>query len=130
MDHNTYYEVEIDVFEDEQDESLEVEALMRAVVNQFEQWVKLSKKIPPETLVSVVVIEEAGRLCDLIASHLSLKVEDKQALLDAIHIKDRLEKVCEIISREMEILEIERKISGRVRKQMEKPKRNIICVSN
>lgn len=120
MDHDTYYEVEIDVFEDEQEESLEVEALMRAVVNQFEQWVKLSKKIPPETLVSVVVIEEAGRLCDLIASHLSLKIEDKQALLDAINIKNRLEKVCEIISREMEILEIERKISGRVRKQMEK----------
>jgi len=120
MEHSTYYEVEIDIFEDTQEESLEVEALMRAVVNQFEQWVKLSKKIPPETLVSVVVIEEAGRLCDLIASHLSLKIEDKQALLDSIGIKERLEKVCEIISREMEILEIERKISGRVRKQMEK----------
>lgn len=116
----TYHEVEIEEFGQTVEPSLELEALMRAVVHQFEQWVKLSKKIPPETMISVVVVEDAGRLCDLIASHLTLKVEDKQALLDAIEIRDRLEKLCEILGREMEILEIERKISGRVRKQMEK----------
>ena len=97
-----------------------MEALTRAVVSQFENWVKLSKKIPPETMVSVVVVEEPGRLSDLIVSHLSLKIEDKQLLLEAIDIKERLEKLCEILAREMEILELEKKIAGRVRKQMEK----------
>jgi ATP-dependent Lon protease len=98
----------------------ETEALTRTAINQFEQWVKLSKKIPPETLVSVVVVEEPGRLTDLIASHLSLKIEDKQILLEAVSVNDRLERLCEILGREMEILELEKKIHVRVRKQMEK----------
>ncbi|WP_019554110.1 endopeptidase La [Propionispira raffinosivorans] len=115
-----YYEVEIEEFNETVEPSLELEALTRAVVHEFEQWVKLSKKIPPETLVSVVIVEDAGRLCDLIASHLNLKLDDKQALLTATDVKVRLEKLYEILAREMEVLEIERKISGRVRKQMEK----------
>lgn len=115
-----YYQVEVNEFEEMEGKTPEVEALTRSVIHQFEQWVKLSKKIPPETLVSVVTVEEPGRLADLIASHLSLKIEDKQALLDAIKVKDRLEKLCEIIGREMEILELEKKINVRVRKQMEK----------
>lgn len=115
-----YYQVEVNEFEEMEGKTPEVEALTRSVIHQFEQWVKLSKKIPPETLVSVVTVEEPGRLADLIASHLSLKIEDKQALLDAITVKDRLEKLCEIIGREMEILELEKKINVRVRKQMEK----------
>lgn len=115
-----YYEVEINEFKDAEEKPTDVEALTRAVVSQFENWVKLSKKIPPETMVSVVVVEEPGRLSDLIVSHLSLKIEDKQHLLEAIDIKERLEKLCEILAREMEILELEKKIAGRVRKQMEK----------
>ncbi|TCL36537.1 ATP-dependent Lon protease [Anaerospora hongkongensis] len=115
-----YYQVEIIEYEEMEGKTPEVEALTRSVVHQFEQWVKLSKKIPPETLVSVVTVEEPGRLADLIASHLSLKIEDKQALLDAVPVKERLEKLCEIIGREMEILELEKKINVRVRKQMEK----------
>ena len=115
-----YYEVEIEEFDETVEPSLELEALTRAVVHEFEQWVKLSKKIPPETLVSVVIVEDAGRLCDLIASHLNLKLDDKQELLTATDVKVRLEKLYEILAREMEVLEIERKISGRVRKQMEK----------
>ncbi len=115
-----YYQVEITEYEEMEGKTPEVEALTRSVVHQFEQWVKLSKKIPPETLVSVVTVEEPGRLADLIASHLSLKIEDKQALLDAVPVKERLEKLCEIIGREMEILELEKKINVRVRKQMEK----------
>ena len=117
---SSHYEVEVKEFNEESEPNLELEALSRAVIHQFEQWVKLSKKIPPETLVSVVVVEDLGRLSDLIASHLTLKIEDKQELLNAIEVKDRLEKLCEILSREMEILELEKKISGRVRKQMEK----------
>ena len=115
-----YYEVEIEEFDEKVEPSLELEALTRAVVHEFEQWVKLSKKIPPETLVSVVIVEDAGRLCDLIASHLNLKLDDKQELLTATDVKVRLEKLYEILAKEMEVLEIERKISSRVRKQMEK----------
>lgn len=115
-----YYEVQVNEFDETAQPTLELEALGRAVVHQFEQWVKLSKKIPPETLLSVVVVEDLGRLSDLIASHLTLKIEDKQDLLSAVDLKARLEKLCEILSREMEILELEKKISGRVRKQMEK----------
>ncbi|BBB89860.1 MAG TPA: endopeptidase La [Methylomusa anaerophila] len=115
-----FYQVAIQEFTEVETKTPEIEALTRTVINQFEQWVKLSKKIPPETLVSVVVVEEPGRLSDLIASHLSLKIEDKQALLDAVSANERLEKLCEILGREMEILELEKKIHVRVRKQMEK----------
>ena len=119
-DSDTYYQVEINEFDEPEEKTTEIEALTRTVIDQFEQWVKFSKKIPPETLVSVVIVEEPGRLADLIASHLSLKLEDKQALLDGINIQARLEKLCEILGREMEILELEKKINVRVRKQMDK----------
>lgn len=115
-----YYQVQISEFVEVEQKTAEIEALTRTAINQFEQWVKLSKKIPPETLVSVVVVEEPGRLTDLIASHLSLKIEDKQILLEAVGITERLERLCEILGREMEILELEKKIHVRVRKQMEK----------
>jgi ATP-dependent Lon protease len=80
----------------------------------------LGKKIAPETLVAVVTIEEPHRLADLIASHLTLKIPEKQAVLEAIDINARLEKLSSIIAGELEILELERKINQRVRKQMEK----------
>ena len=115
-----FAEAVIEEYDEKTDTSLEMEALTRAVIHAFEQWVKLSKKIPPETLVSVAIIEDAGRLGDLIASHLNLKIEDKQALLSLVNVKARLEMLCEVLAREMEVLEIERKISARVRKQMEK----------
>jgi len=98
----------------------EVEALMRNLVNQFEQYVKMSKKIPPETVVSVITLEEPGRLADVVASHLNLKLSDRQSILEAISVKARLERLCAILAKEMEILELERKINLRVRKQMEK----------
>lgn len=115
-----YYQVQISEFAEVETKTPEIEALTRTAINHFEQWVKLSKKIPPETLVSVVVVEEPGRLTDLIASHLALKIEDKQTLLEAVEITERLERLCEILGREMEILELEKKIHVRVRKQMEK----------
>ena len=117
---DTFYKVVIEEFDFTEAKTPEVEALTRSAVYQFEQWVKLSKKIPPETMMSVVTVEEPGRLADLIASHLSLKVEDKQALLDAIGVQERLERLCSIVGRENEILEMEKKINIRVRKQMEK----------
>ncbi len=114
-----FYMAEIREYDGAEPKTPEVEALTRTAISQFEQWVKLSKKIPPETLVSVVMVEEPGRLTDLIASHLALKIEDKQVLLDAIDVKERLERLCDILGRELEILELEKNINVRVRKQME-----------
>lgn len=115
-----YIEAEVEEYDETAEDSLEMEALLRAVVHQFEEWVRLSRKIPPETLVSVVLIEDGGRLCDLIASHLNLKLEDRQELLSMLSVKERLEKLYGILVREMEVMEIEHTISNRVRKQMEK----------
>ena len=81
------------------------------------------RKIPAETVVSIVTVEEPGRLADLIGAHLNLKQEDKQRLLEAVQLPDRLETLYSFLSRELEILELERKIGARVRKQMEKSQR-------
>lgn len=115
-----YLQSEVEEYEEEEEKKPEIEALMRSVTFQFEQYVKISKKIPPETVIAVVTLEDPGRLADVIASHLSLKVSDKQQILEAINIKERLEKLYGILTRELEILELERKINSRVRKQMEK----------
>ncbi|MDD4752784.1 MAG: endopeptidase La [Desulfitobacteriaceae bacterium] len=98
----------------------EVEALMRNLISQFEHYVKMSKKIPPETVVSVITLEDPGRLADVVASHLNLKLSERQSILEAVSVKLRLEGLCTILAKEMEILELERKINLRVRKQMEK----------
>lgn len=115
-----FFKVEIEEFSEQQPKTAEVEALMRNLVHQFEQYVKMSKKIPPETVVTIINLEEPARLADIIASHLSLKVEEKQAILEAVQVSDRLERICGILAKEMEIVELERKINVRVRKQMEK----------
>jgi len=105
---------------DDQEKTLEIEALMRSVISQFEQYTKLSKKVPPETLVSIVNIEDGGRLADIIASHIALKTEDKQAVLESFSVKERLERIYGILLQEIEILDLERRINIRIRKQMEK----------
>lgn len=120
LNYEPYMKVLVQEFEEEGRRTPEVEALTRSLTNQFEQYVKVSKKIPPETVGTVLAVEDPGRLADIVASHLSLKIEDKQSILDAIGLTQRLETICEILAREMEILELERKISVRVRKQMEK----------
>ncbi|MHB1127727.1 MAG: endopeptidase La [Bacillota bacterium] len=120
VDFDPYVKVEVEERPESEEKTPEVEALMRSLVGQFESYVKMSKKIPPETVVSVVTLEEPGRLADVIASHLTLKLADKQAVLEAVEVRDRLELLCRILAKEMEILELERKINLRVRKQMEK----------
>lgn len=120
VEQEPYFKVEITEYSETTAVSPEIEALMRSLVNQFEQYVKMSKRIPPETVVTVVNLEEPGRLADIIASHLALKIDDKQRVLEAVDISKRLEILCEIVAKEMEILELERKINLRVRKQMEK----------
>ena len=116
-----YFEVEVQEFKDVMiRKTPELAAQSRMLAHQFEQWGKLSKKVPPETIASVMLVEDPDRLTDMILGHMPLKLEDKQELLAAVDIRQRLDLLTEIISREMEILEIEKKISGRVRKQMEK----------
>lgn len=115
-----YLAVDVEVIEDETGKPTEIEAQMRSVLHQFEQYIKISRKVPPETLSTVSSIEEPGRFADIIASHLSLKIQHKQDILEAIEPKIRLVRLSEMLAREMEILDIERKINLRVRKQMEK----------
>jgi len=113
------FKVEALLLRDDETRSPEVDALMRSLLYQFEQYIKVSRRIQPETLVTVSEIEEPGRLADVIASHLALKINQKQEILEAVTPKSRLEKMNDLLNREMEILEIERKINLRVRKQME-----------
>ncbi|MCK6414807.1 MAG: endopeptidase La [Giesbergeria sp.] len=102
----------------------EIEALRRAVMQQFDQYVKLNKKIPPEILTSISSIDDPGRLADTIAAHLPLKLENKQAVLDLSDVKDRLENLFEQLDREVDILNVDKKIRGRVKRQMEKNQRD------
>ena len=103
-----------------QKDDIEIEALSRAVISQFEEYVKLSKKIPPEVLVSLNQIDDWGKMADTIASHLSLKIADKQALLEAATLKNRFEKLLAFLNSEITMLEVENRIKSRVKKQMEK----------
>ncbi len=115
-----YYLVQLSEVAEIEEKNVETEALMRSTLYQFEQFIKMSKKVPPEVMVSVNNIEDPGRLADIIASHLSLKVEDKQQILEAVSARTRLETLCSFLVKEIDILEMERKIHLRVRKQMEK----------
>ena len=101
----------------------EVEAMRRAILAQFDQYVKLNKKIPPEILTSLAGIEEAGRLADTIAAHLPLKLEQKQEVLEMFDVATRLEKLLSQLEAELDILQVEKRIRGRVKRQMEKSQR-------
>jgi len=102
----------------------EIEALRRAVMQQFDQYVKLNKKIPPEILTSIASIDDAGRLADTIAAHLPLKLDNKQIILDLSSIKARLENLFTQLEREVDILNVDKKIRSRVKRQMEKNQRD------
>lgn len=115
-----YMEVQAEILPDAVENDTELEALVRAVLSQFEEYVKLSKKTPPEVLVSVNQIEDNSKLADTIASHLALKINDKQALLEGRTLKDRFEKILGFMDTELTLLEVENKIKTRVKKQMEK----------
>jgi ATP-dependent Lon protease len=101
----------------------EVEAMRRAIIAQFDQYVKLNKKIPPEILTSLAGIEEPGRLADTIAAHLPLKLEQKQQVLEMFDVKARLEHLLSQLETELDILQVEKRIRGRVKRQMEKSQR-------
>jgi ATP-dependent Lon protease len=120
LDNEEFYEVLAEERPEEESDDPEIDALMRTVLAQFEHYINLSKKITPETLAAVSDIDEPGRLADVITSHLSLKIKDKQEILETIDVRKRLEKLLDILNNEREVLELERKISQRVKKQMEK----------
>jgi ATP-dependent Lon protease len=104
-------------------DSQEIEALARTVVSQFEQYIKLNKKIPPEVLVSINQIEDSGKLADTVASHLALKIPEKQELLEIELVSERLEKVFSYMEGEIGVLQVEKRIRNRVKRQMEKTQR-------
>ena len=120
VQNDEFYEVIVKELPEREAADPEIDALMRTVLNQFEHYINLSKKVTPETMAAVSDIEEPGRLADVIASHLSLKIKDKQDILETIDVRRRLEKILDLLNNEREVLELERKISQRVKKQMEK----------
>ncbi|MGD8937858.1 MAG: endopeptidase La [Gammaproteobacteria bacterium] len=105
------------------EEDRESEVLMRSVMTQFDQYVKLSKKVPPEILSSLSSIDEPGRLADTIAAHMSLKIDEKQKILEMIDLHERLEHLIGLMEAEIDLLQVEKRIRGRVKRQMEKSQR-------
>jgi len=109
--------------EEELQDEREIDVLVRSIIAQFEQYVKLNKKVPPEILTSLSGIDEAGRLADTVAAHMALKLDEKQKILEIRDVKVRLEKILTIIEGEIDVLQIEKKVRGRVKQQMEKSQR-------
>ncbi|WP_299440403.1 endopeptidase La [uncultured Rhodospira sp.] len=122
-DNEQFFEAYANLLDDDAVDTKEVEALQRSVVGQFEQYVKLNKKIPPEVLVSVNQIEDPAKLADTVASHLALRIPDKQEVLEIASVAERLERLYAFMESEIGVLQVEKKIRGRVKRQMEKTQR-------
>ena len=122
-DRNEYFEADAVVLEDNLGESVEAEAMARSVVTEFENYVKLNKKVSPEVVGVVQQIEDRAKLADTIGSHLQVKISDKQALLEMLSVPERLEKVLGLMESEISVLQVEKRIRTRVKRQMEKTQR-------
>ncbi|MBI3542647.1 MAG: endopeptidase La, partial [Deltaproteobacteria bacterium] len=120
LNNDRYIEVEVEEIVEKIDATVEIEALVRSLKNVFETYVKLNKRIPPEMLMSVSTVDDPSRLADIIVAHLNLKLEDKQEILEISDASKRLEKLLALMQGEIEILQVERRIRTRVKKQMEK----------
>ncbi len=125
VSENGYIDVSLELLEDMGSafKKQDIEIMMRSLMSQFEQYIKLNKKIPPEILSSLASIEEPGRLADTIAAHLSIKIEDKQELLETLDSGTRLERLMTAIENEIDLLQVEKRVRGRVKRQMEKSQR-------
>jgi ATP-dependent Lon protease len=123
IDNDDYFYAEVELLESEAIEEEEEEALLRSVMSQFESYIKLNKKIPPEVLASVNGIDEAERLADTIAAHMPLNLEDKQTALELTSITERFEFLMAMMENEEDILKVEKRIRSRVKKQMERSQR-------
>jgi ATP-dependent Lon protease len=122
-DNDQFFQANAEVVGEQPGAHQEIEALARTVVTQFEQYIKLNKKIPPEVLVSINQIEDPGKLADTVASHLTLKIPEKQELLETEVVSERLEKVFGYMEGEIGVLQVEKRIRNRVKRQMEKTQR-------
>jgi len=122
-DVNTHFMTTVTPITIPAEQDREVEAMRRTMVQQFDQYVKLNKKIPPEILTSIAGIDEASRLADQIAAHLPLKLEQKQEVLEMFDVKQRLDHLLKVVDGELDILQVEKRIRGRVKRQMEKSQR-------
>ena len=122
-DDKSHLDAEIEPVPVDENIGHEAEAMRRALINQFDQYVKLNKKIPPEILTSLAGIDDAGRLADTIAAHLPLKLEQKQEVLEIFDVRTRLEHLLGLLEAELDIMQVEKRIRGRVKRQMEKSQR-------
>ncbi|MEQ8449924.1 MAG: endopeptidase La [Nitratireductor sp.] len=120
---DAFFQAEASMIEDPEEDEAELKALGRAVVSQFEQYIKLNKKVPAEVLISINQIEESSKLADTVAQHLALKIADKQELLEIGKISERLEKIYGFMEGEISVLQVEKRIRNRVKRQMEKTQR-------
>ena len=124
LDVSDYFSAEITILkEDNRHDEREIDVIVRSIIAQFEQYVKLNKKVPPEILTSLSGIDEPGRLADTVAAHMALKLSEKQSILEVQDVKTRLEQILGIIEGEIDVLHIEKRIRGRVKQQMEKSQR-------
>jgi ATP-dependent Lon protease len=123
LDNDVYYEAEADTISDEAGDESEIEALMRAASQKFDDYVKLNKKVPPEALASIGQITDPSKLADTIAAHLAVKIADKQSMLEEGDIARRLERGLGLMEGEISVLQVEKKIRSRVKRQMEKTQR-------
>jgi ATP-dependent Lon protease len=123
IDNPKFFQAHAEVLSDVESDPRELEALARAVVTQFEQYVKLNKKVPPEVLVSLSQIDDSSKLSDTVAAHLSLKISDKQELLETHSLVERLERLYGFMESEISVLQVEKRIRSRVKRQMEKTQR-------
>lgn len=123
LSNQDYFLADLEFIEDTNTASREIEILIRSLKSQFEQYVKLNRKIPTEILAQVLAIEDGARLADTISAHLSLKLDEKQKILEIIDLAKRLEKLVGVMESEIDLLQVEKKIRGRVKRQMEKTQR-------
>jgi ATP-dependent Lon protease len=123
VDNPRFFQVRAEVLSEETSDPREIEAMVRAVVTHFEQYVKLNKKVPAEVLVSLGQIEDPAKLADTVAAHLSLKIAEKQELLETASLAERLEKLYGFMEGEISVLQVEKRIRSRVKRQMEKTQR-------
>ncbi|MCZ6718941.1 MAG: endopeptidase La [Gammaproteobacteria bacterium] len=118
-----YFSAQIELLESTSADDLELEALVRSVTGQFDQYVKLNKKVPPEIISSLAGIDDPSRLADTVAAHMSVKIEEKQKILEIVDVAGRIERLLALMESEIDLLQVEKRIRGRVKKQMEKSQR-------
>ena len=123
IDNTEYFLAEVELLQDEHTNDREVEIYQRSLKSQFEQYVKLNRKIPAEIMASILAIDDGSRLGDTVAAHLNIKLEEKQKLLEMANLPKRLEKLMAFMENEIDLLQVEKKIRGRVKRQMEKTQR-------